>query len=132
MRRWRHSNASALPRRRRRQRAACRSGSQAPRNGARAGERAESPSARRACRRLQSGETAEIEAIIRWLTRDGITVVLVEHDMRLVMNVSDRVHVLANGRTLAEGTAAEVRANPAVIEAYLGVRGARESTRAVG
>jgi branched-chain amino acid transport system ATP-binding protein len=77
-------------------------------------------------------ETAEIEAIIRRLTRDGITVVLVEHDMRLVMNVSDRVHVLANGRTLAEGTAAEVRANPAVIEAYLGVCGARESTRAVG
>ena len=77
-------------------------------------------------------ETAEIDAIIRRLTRDGITVVLVEHDMRLVMNVSDRVHVLANGRTLAEGTAAEVRANPAVIEAYLGVRGARESTRVVG
>jgi branched-chain amino acid transport system ATP-binding protein len=77
-------------------------------------------------------ETAEIETIIRRLTHDGITVVLVEHDMRLVMNVSDRVHVLANGRTLAEGTAAEVRANPAVIEAYLGVRGARESSRAVG
>ena len=77
-------------------------------------------------------ETAEIEAIIRRLTRDRITVVLVEHDMRLVMNISDRIHVLANGRTLAEGTAAEVRANPAVIEAYLGVRGARESSRAVG
>ncbi len=60
-------------------------------------------------------ETAEIEAVIRRLIRDGITVVLVEHDMRLVMNVSDRIHVLANGRTLAEGTAAEVRANPAVI-----------------
>ena len=57
---------------------------------------------------------------------------LVEHDMRLVMNVSDRIHVLANGRTLAEGTAAEVRANPAVIEAYLGVRGARESAHAGG
>ena len=62
----------------------------------------------------------------------GLAPMLVEHDMRLVMNVSDRVHVLANGRTLAEGTAAEVRANPAVIEAYLGVRGARESTRVVG
>jgi branched-chain amino acid transport system ATP-binding protein len=72
-------------------------------------------------------ETAEIGAIIRRLTRDGITVVLVEHDMRLVMNVSDRIHVLANGRTLAEGTAAEVRANAAVIEAYLGVGGAREA-----
>jgi branched-chain amino acid transport system ATP-binding protein len=77
-------------------------------------------------------ETAEIEAIIRRLARDGITVVLVEHDMRLVMNISDRVHVLANGRTLAEGTAAEVRANPAVIEAYLGVRGAQEAARAAG
>jgi branched-chain amino acid transport system ATP-binding protein len=77
-------------------------------------------------------ETAEIEAIIRRLAGDGITVVLVEHDMRLVMNISDRIHVLANGRTLAEGTAAEVRANPAVIEAYLGVRGARESGHAVG
>ena len=107
-------------------------GAQAPRNGARAGERPESPSARRAGRPgCNPVETAEIEAIIR-AHRDGITVVLVEHDMRLVMNVSDRVHVLANGRTLAEGTAAEVRANPAVIEAYLGVRGARESTRAVG
>ena len=71
-------------------------------------------------------ETAEIGAIIRRLTGDGITVVLVEHDMRLVMDVSDRIHVLANGRTLAEGTAAEVRANAAVIEAYLGVGGARE------
>ena len=70
-------------------------------------------------------ETAEIEAIIRQFTRDGITVVLVEHDMRLVMNVSDRIHVLANGRSLAEGTAAEVRANPSVIEAYLGPHGAQ-------
>ena len=77
-------------------------------------------------------ETAEIAAIIRRLARDGITVVLVEHDMRLVMNVSDCIHVLANGRTLAEGTAAQVRANPAVIETYLGVRGARETKRARG
>jgi branched-chain amino acid transport system ATP-binding protein len=72
-------------------------------------------------------ETAEIEAIIRGLTREGLTVVLVEHDMRLVMNVSDRIHVLANGRTLAEGTAAEVRANAAVIEAYLGLGRAQEA-----
>jgi branched-chain amino acid transport system ATP-binding protein len=72
-------------------------------------------------------ETAEIEAIIRGLTREGLTVVLVEHDMRLVMNVSDRIHVLANGRTLAEGTAAEVRANAAVIEAYLGIGGVQEA-----
>jgi len=75
-------------------------------------------------------ETAEIAAIIRRLAGDGITVVLVEHDMRLVMNVSDRIHVLANGRTLAEGTAAQVRADAAVIEAYLGTRGAQEAERA--
>jgi branched-chain amino acid transport system ATP-binding protein len=61
---------------------------------------------------------------------EGVTVVLVEHDMRLVMNVSDRVHVLANGRTLTEGTPEQVRSNPAVIEAYLGVHGSRESVRA--
>ena len=77
-------------------------------------------------------ETKEIEDIIRGFAGDGITIVLVEHDMRLVMNVSDRIHVLANGRTLAEGTAAEVRTNPAVIEAYLGVHKAREPAGAVG
>jgi branched-chain amino acid transport system ATP-binding protein len=77
-------------------------------------------------------ETREIEDIIRGFAGDGITVVLVEHDMRLVMNVSDRIHVLANGRTLAEGTAAEVRTNPAVIEAYLGVHKAREPAGVVG
>jgi branched-chain amino acid transport system ATP-binding protein len=75
-------------------------------------------------------ETSELEAIIRGIVRDGVTVVLVEHDMRLVMNISDRIHVLANGRTLAEGTATEVRADPAVIEAYLGVRAAQEATGA--
>jgi branched-chain amino acid transport system ATP-binding protein len=77
-------------------------------------------------------ETAEIATIIRRLAADGITVMLVEHDMRLVMNVSDRVHVLANGCTLAEGTAAQVRANGAVIDAYLGVGRAREKRHADG
>jgi branched-chain amino acid transport system ATP-binding protein len=78
-------------------------------------------------------ETKNIEAMIREIARDGITVVLVEHDMRLVMNVSDRIHVLANGHTLAEGNAAEIRTNPAVIEAYLGTRNAAaEAARAFG
>jgi branched-chain amino acid transport system ATP-binding protein len=77
-------------------------------------------------------ETSEIEAIIRGIAREGVAVVLVEHDMRLVMGVSDRIHVLTNGRTLAEGTAPEVRANPTVIEAYLGIHGTQEAARAVG
>jgi branched-chain amino acid transport system ATP-binding protein len=75
-------------------------------------------------------ETEELDRVIRGIVDDGITVVLVEHDMRLVMNVSDRVHVLAGGRTLVEGTPAEVRTNPAVIEAYLGVHGVEEAARA--
>ncbi|MBI4275757.1 MAG: ABC transporter ATP-binding protein [Rhizobiales bacterium] len=77
-------------------------------------------------------ETGELAGIVRGIADDGITVVLVEHDMRLVMRISDRIHVLANGRTLAEGTAAQVRADPAVIEAYLGVHGSQEAARAVG
>jgi len=77
-------------------------------------------------------ETAELENIIRGIVGTGVTVVLVEHDMRLVMNISHRIHVLANGRTLAEGTAAEVRTNPAVIDAYLGVNPSREAVSAAG
>jgi branched-chain amino acid transport system ATP-binding protein len=75
-------------------------------------------------------ETEELDRVIRGIVDDGIAVVLVEHDMRLVMNISDRIHVLSSGRTLTEGTPAEVRANPAVIEAYLGVHGVEEAARA--
>ena len=78
-------------------------------------------------------ETKNIETMIRDIAGDGITVVLVEHDMRLVMNVSDRIHVLANGHTLAEGDAPEIRTNPAVIRAYLGTGNvAAEAARAFG
>jgi len=77
-------------------------------------------------------ETKELERVIRSIVEEDMTVLLVEHDMRLVMNISDRIHVLANGRTLAEGTAAEIRSHPAVVEAYLGIHGTEESRRAVG
>ena len=76
-------------------------------------------------------ETQELDQVIRAVVKDGVTVVLVEHDMRLVMNISDRVHVLARGRTLAEGTPQEVRANAEVIEAYLGAHGLREAAHAL-
>jgi branched-chain amino acid transport system ATP-binding protein len=69
---------------------------------------------------LNPTETLEIHALIAKLARSGITVVLVEHNMRLVMGVSDRILVLDYGRRLAEGGAAAVRNDPRVIEAYLG------------
>jgi branched-chain amino acid transport system ATP-binding protein len=69
---------------------------------------------------LNHTETGEIEDLIRKVAQSGVTVMLVEHDMKLVMNLSDHILVLDYGKTLAEGTAAEVRANPDVIAAYLG------------
>jgi branched-chain amino acid transport system ATP-binding protein len=65
-------------------------------------------------------ETEEIDGVISNIAASGVTVVLVEHDMKLVMKISDRIHVLDQGRTLAEGTAAQVRANPDVVKIYLG------------
>ncbi|WP_440641424.1 ABC transporter ATP-binding protein [Bradyrhizobium sp. PUT101] len=66
----------------------------------------------------------ETEDIARFVLdiRDelGITVLMIEHDMRIVMDISDRVHVLNFGRKIAEGMPAEIRDNPAVKEAYLG------------
>ena len=69
---------------------------------------------------LNPKETVEVDQLVRKIADSGITVVLVEHDMKMVMNISDRILVLDYGKKLAEGTAAEVRANPDVIAAYLG------------
>lgn len=68
-------------------------------------------------------ETEAIDRLIRAIAGQGVAVVLVEHDMKLVMKISDRILVLDRGRPLAEGNPEVVRRNPAVIEAYLGPAG---------
>ena len=76
---------------------------------------------------MNSSETRELTDFIRRLRSEfGLTVLLIEHDMRVVMGISDRITVLDHGEVIAEGAPAEVRANQRVIEAYLG-RGAADS-----
>jgi branched-chain amino acid transport system ATP-binding protein len=79
---------------------------------------------------LNPTEALEIAALIKQLAGAGTTVVLVEHNMHLVMGVSDYILVLDYGRRLSEGTAEEVGNDPRVIEAYLGVVGSPEVAHA--
>ena len=81
---------------------------------------------------MNASETAAFMAKLGEIRALGVTVLLVEHDMKMVMGVSDRVVCLSQGRIIANGTPAEIQANPEVIKAYLGEKYGERLKRARG
>ncbi|MHA1529311.1 MAG: ABC transporter ATP-binding protein [Alphaproteobacteria bacterium] len=76
-------------------------------------------------------ETEEIDRLIARIARSGVAILLVEHDMKLVMKISNHIIVLDHGEKIAEGAPEEVARNTAVIEAYLGAQGGKEAAHAL-
>ena len=79
---------------------------------------------------LNSAEVEQAMALIRRIAQSGVTIVLIEHLMKVVMAVCSRIVVLQNGALIAEGAPAEIVANPRVVEAYLGKKYAQTARSA--
>ena len=70
---------------------------------------------------MNEQETQELLEIVRKLKQMNTTILLIEHDMKFVMNICERIYVLDYGRVIADGTPKEISSNQAVIDAYLGL-----------
>ena len=69
---------------------------------------------------MNTAEKQDLDALLQKILNMGVTILIVEHDMKLIMGISDYIYVLYNGKLLAEGVVEDIQNNPEVIAAYLG------------